>query len=356
MKKRSLIAKCLTLAMVFALMVPVPVAAKSAKGGKLVKSVTEYTYQESSGRWKATSKENFKYDKKKNPVTFETIYYNEYFLGVPVSGTKTVTTAKYKYKGKSPKSMKQKDGAGKVIETRKYKKGRVVSITSSKKTSTEAKDEVTGAFKGDNIKSGSSVTKIAYNKKGLIKSETISSANSETYVDASQSNSSNGTDVYTYAVTHKKGIPSYILSNYSYIDTYTDPTVTRSYQQNADGTWTSIYNGVPESGKDDTITNRYTKFNKNGLAIEYGYIETVTATGAQTVFPQYKFVYKSKKGKVSQAIIYDLDTDPTTGVVKKETPETMYKFKYNKTKISKARYFKMVNDEMDYGNVEFYWY
>ena len=51
MKLKRWLSRALVLAMVVALMIPVPVAAKGGSG-KLVKSVTVYSLQD-SGRWEA---------------------------------------------------------------------------------------------------------------------------------------------------------------------------------------------------------------------------------------------------------------------------------------------------------------
>ena len=78
MKFKRWLSKALVLAMVVALMIPVPVAAKGG-GGKLVKSVTTYQYEQlksGAGRWKATSQQTFKYDKKNYPVELGRISYN----------------------------------------------------------------------------------------------------------------------------------------------------------------------------------------------------------------------------------------------------------------------------------------
>lgn len=316
--------------MVVALMVPMPVLAKGKSGGKLVKSVESYSYQP-SGRWKAESKRTFKYDKKKNPVEFGTIDYDgQTFLGVPVGGTKTVTTAKYKYKGKTPKSAKFKNGAGKIASTRKYKKGRVVSMAFSQNTSNEDWDWVEAAdgtetkvYKGDDVSTETSIVNVAYDKKGLATAYASAYARSTTYADGTAPYNSSYNTNETYTNVQKKGIPSLILT-----------------------AWTHV-SGTSTTPDTDTF---YDKFNSKGLVVESGYISKTNGAYIPTTIIQYSM----KKGKVSQAVVYDVDANEA-GAITKTTPETLYKFKYAKTKISKARYFKMVNSFVG-ANAFFAWY
>lgn len=362
MKLKKWLSRTLVLAMVVALMIPVPVAAKGGSG-KLVKSVTRYSYQEASGRWKAVSQSAYKYDKKNYPAEFEDTIYDGWFLGVPVSGDKKVTTAKYKYKGGSPKSAKFKDGAGKVYQIRKYKKGRVVSITNSSMTSderTEMKDG-TEVFKGDDVYANAGTTSVAYNKYGLATSMVSTDLDSNKYVSGSAYSESNATS-YLFALTQKKGIPSMIIesSASNEAEAYTDSTdASNSYsyqkQTNADGTYTEIYNGETTSGKNGSVTKWYSTFDKNGLVVESGRISIDTATGAQKIFPTTRIVYSKKKGKVTQAIRYSLTTD-SNGVVTKTTPSTLYKFKYAKAKADKVRYMSMVNSFIGAAAGYFAWF
>ena len=346
MKLKRWLSRALVLAMVVALMIPVPVAAKSSGGGKLVKSVTVYDYQKASGRWKAISQDSYKYDKKNYPVEIGETTYTEWFLGVPVNGNKKVSTIKYKYKGKSPKSAKVKDGSGKVVSTRKYKSGKVVSIASASMTSDEVTDWVgdTEVFKGDNVYASNGTTNISYNKSGLAVSTTYAGANSEKYVSGSADAGTNNNTNF-YAITHKKGVPSLIIR--SNANGYTSSSVSAggssssSYQRNADGTWVRVNNGVTTYGKTD-VTNYYSTFDKNGRVVEEGEIDIDSTTGLQKIFPTYRYVYSVKKGKVNQVVGYSLETNEY-GVVTKITPDTLWQFKYTKAKASKVRYLSMIN-------------
>ena len=330
MKMKRWLSRGIVLAMVVALMVPMPVLAKGKSGGKLVKSVERYTYQP-SGRWKAESKQTFKYDKKKNPVEFGHISYGDQtFLGVPVGGTKTVTTAKYKYKGKTPKSAKFKNGAGKIDSTRRYKKGRVVSIAYSQRTSDEDYTWVenpdgteTKVYKGDDVSAESSIVSIAYDKKGLATAYASAYAENTTYADGSTPYNYSSSTNETYTNVQKKGIPSLILTAWSHVSGTSTTPDTETY---------------------------YDKFNSKGLVVERGFISKTNGAYIPTTIIQYSM----KKGKVSQAVVYDVDANEA-GAITKTTPETLYKFKYAKTKISKARYFKMVNSFVG-ANAFFAWY
>ncbi|MBR2540897.1 MAG: hypothetical protein IKE85_08780 [Mogibacterium sp.] len=355
MKLKRWISKAIVLAMVVALMAPMPVAAKAAKGGKLVSSVTESTYLPNGG-WKTQSKDTFKYDKKGYPTTFEYINYHSYFLGIPVGGSKSVTTAKYKYKGKTPKSMKMKDGAGFVTETRKYKKGRVVSIDSTDLTSNETYD-ANGAYKSS-VESYAYTGNVSYNKSGLATAETYN--RTQEYRDEEgklTSEKSHGT--YNYIVIHKKGVPSYILRQgaWGYTETYADGT-SYAYEETADGAWSSTSNGKTETGVDDETRSYYTKFNNKGLAIEKGYIDTNHKTGVQKTYPTQRTDYVMKKGKVTEAIVYNVETKEENNVVTvtKVTPRTKYNFKYAKKKVGAVRYLSMINDLVGGDNGFFAWY
>ena len=344
--------------MVVALMIPVPVAAKGGSG-KLVKSVTVYSLQD-SGRWQATRQTTYKYDKKNNPSEIGNTRYTSWFLGVPVNGSKTVSTVKYKYKGKLPKSAKIKDGAGKVVSTRKYKKGRVVSIASTKLTSEErySYDAATDkeVFKGDEVSSSASNTSISYNKYGLATVVTETGNDATTPVAGMGTpTASNGTSVEACDVTHKKGVPSIIVSSFSRSGSNTDSDGTYSYQENADGTYTYVNNGVVTTGKDDVIYKNYSVFNGKGFVIENGQYKIDTKTGVQVPLPRERFDYVTKKGKVTQIVVYDLQTNDQ-GVVTKTTATTMYQFKYAKAKASKVRYLSMINAFAGTYGGEFFWF
>ena len=356
MKLKKWLSRALVLAMVVALMIPVPVAAKGG-GGKLVKSVTVYDYK-TSGRWEADYQTAYKYDKKNNPVELTTTNYYGHFLGVPTRGSKSVSTVKYKYKGKSPKSAKVKDGAGKVTSTRKYSKGRVVGITSANATSEETTqyDSATDTyvFKGDNITSTATNKTASYDKYGLATSYSYAySQNEQSASGATSADSDNETHFYT--ITQKKGVPSMIIDSEASGYAWSNASGSSSYQENADGTWTSTYNGVVESGKDTVLTQGYATFNAKGLVVEEGTITTDTTTGKQKVRPSKRYEYAMKKGKVTQAVKFSLTTN-ADGVVTKATPTQMYKFKYAKAKASKVRYLSMINYFVDCGTGFFAWF
>lgn len=343
MKNRRFVAKCLTLAMVLALLIPAPVAAKSS-GGKLPKSVTAYRYQTNTGRWLKDETVSYKYNKKNYPTRIETKSFGSYFLGVPMQASITVETAKYKFKGKTPKSMKLKNTAGVVIDTRKYKKGNLVSSTSKNQYSWTDEDD-NGNVIGESTSSTTSTVTIKYSKKGLPTTSAVA------YQSASSgSQPYSGVSNYAYTVTQKKGIPSEIKQfETSWVEG------TASGTDSPDGTYTYTENGVTETGKDSDVSYNYAKFNKKGFVVEWGRLRVNVATQAATYVPYYKVQYKTKKGKVTQATLIDVDANSQTGVVTKETPSRMFKFKYTKKNASKARYFKMVNTEIGYDSY-FNWY
>jgi hypothetical protein len=316
MKNRRLIAKLLSLAMIFALMIPAPVAAKSSKGGKLVKSVTEYRYNETKGRWEKALKTNYTYNKKAYPKEIKDTSYSGYFFGIPTDASVYVYTTKYKFKGKTPKSMKLKNPAGVVEQVRKYKKGRLTNVTSTSKSSWD--DD-----KGYEINNGA--TAISYNKKGLAVYEAGTSNGTSVY--ESGSSASTGTTARMFAVTHKKGIPSRIET------TYTSNS-------------TTTYSAGWEPDVESNTSRSYTNFNKKGLTIESGYFDSTT----QQPKANYIIQYKSKKGNVKTATVFMVKDNGTT------VPVRMYSFKYNKTKISKARYFNMINSIVGYHNAFFSWF
>jgi hypothetical protein len=195
MKLKRWLSRALVIAMVVALMIPVPVAAKGG-GGKLVKSVTEYSMRD-NGNWRAESKTTYTYDKKNYPVEIGEIEYSSYFLGMPVGGTKSVETVKYKYKGKSPKSAKVKDGSGNIVQTRKYKKGRVVSLANTRLTSTENYDYSGDkpVYRGENTRSKVWNETVSYNKYGLATGY-VYSGTSEYVPVAGTGTASNNTGTY----------------------------------------------------------------------------------------------------------------------------------------------------------------
>lgn len=299
MKNRRFVAKCLTLAMVLALMIPAPVAAKSSGGGKLLKSVTEYSdWNQSKNRWDHMTKYDYKYNKKNYPTEIKTTYYR-LVVGIPWDASQDVQKAKYKFKGKTPKSMKLKNTAGRLIDTRKYNKKGFLTQTTYSYSYTDDEGKVQGETRNATY---------SYTKKGM----PLASNRSWTETDDGKTESNGGSSTYT--VSQKKGIPSLIIE---------------SYTPNGSTTpWMS-----------------YTRFNKKGLATEGGYVEVDSATGAQKFEREWRVEYKSKKGKVTSATVFEAVDWDDNGNVTKEKPVSMYKFKYTKKKASKTRYFKMINDE-----------
>lgn len=299
MKNRRFVAKCLTLAMVLALMIPAPVAAKSSGGGKLLKSVTVYSeWNQSKNRWDEMKKYDYKYNKKNYPTEIKTTRYDLMF-GIPVDATQDVQKAKYKFKGKTPKSMKLKNTAGRLIDTRKYnKKG----LLTQRSYSFGYTDDQGKAY------SESEYATYSYTKKGLPLASNRSY--SETYDGKTESYGGSS----TYTVSQNKGIPSLIIESIT-------------------------------SNGSTTPWMTYTRFNKKGLATEGGYVEVDSATGVQKFERRWRVEYKSKKGKVTSATEFEAVDWDDNGNVTKEEPVYMYKFKYTKKKASKTRYFKMINDE-----------
>lgn len=321
MKMKRWLSRGIVLAMVVALMMPMPVAAKGGKaGGKLVKSVTEYSYQ--NNRWEKESKTTYTYDKKNNPAEITDTYYYNHVLGIPMGASNQVSTAKYKYKGKTPKSMKLKNTAGVVTETNKYKKGRVVNYTNK---------YVESYWKDDNteiVESTTSTGVVSYNKKGLAVS--LAKTSTTTYSDGRAPESTSGTTTYT--VTHKKGVPSLIVA--------AEPVTYEETTYDSEGNET----GTQKVTKTESS---YTKFNGKGLAVESGSVDSTTGA-----YKAYNVVeYTKKKGNIKQAVVYRVDSQ--TGA---KTPLRMYKFKYEKKKISAERYLNMMNSIIGYHNAFFSWY
>jgi len=326
MKLKRWLSRGIVLAMVVALMVPMPVAAKSGKaGGKLVKSVEYYSYNDgqdgkygtADDKYVPRTKKVFTYDKKNNPKEIKSYTYNSHFLNVPVSGSVSINTFKYKYKGKTPKSMKAMNNIGYVTATRKYKKGKVTSFNEVKGLSTSTREDGV-EVENSSKRSGS----VAYNKKGNITATcSVSSIIDEGVADGTTESNA------TYYVVQKKGIPSYIYATGNCKKTAADGTVDfKDYS--ADGGSYVTCNGkglVVQSGDYDKAENKYTA--------------------------DYNIQYVMKKGKVSEAIIYEV-------VDGKEEAVGKYVFKYGKTKISKQRYMNMINSFTVWGWSDdyFFWY
>lgn len=309
MKLKRWLSRGIVLAMVVALMVPMPVAAKSSAGGKLVKSVETYYISDDGAKWIPSSKTTYTYDKKNNPKEVKTLDYEKMiFDTIPISGSTTTTTFKFKYKGKTPKSLKVMNDVGRVTTSRQYSKGKVAKVYSD--YIDIVKDETTKAFV-DN--SEHYLNAYAYDKNGLVTVRSFVG----TYNDGtSEAN-------YTYFIQQKKGIPSYIFQSY------------------ASGKFTD------KAGKVETYpaekSGWYETYNGKGLAVQSGNFDA--ETGKYTA--RYTVQYVMKKGKVAEAVIFEF-------VDGKEKPLTKYVFKYNKTSVSKARYMKMINSFV--ADMPFFWY
>ena len=319
MKLKRWLSRGIVLAMVVALMVPMPVAAKSSKsGGKLVKSVTEYTINKDATKWIPSSKTTYTYDKKNNPKEIKTVNYSDLiFDTIPTWGYTTTETLKYKYKGKTPKSLKVMNDAGYVVESRQYSKGKVAKIYEDELDIT--KNEA-GAFV-DN--STHYLSAYAYSKNGL---PTVESNVTSFTKNSVSDGSSEGN--YTFFANQKKGIPSYIFKSYA-----------SGKKTEANGTVTTY--PAEKSGS-------YASFNGKGLMVQSGFYDAETNKYTAGTNVQYVM----KKGKVAEAIVFSVEDG-------KEKPVTKYVFSYNKTKVSKARYMNMVNDIVQgdwYDMIPSFWY
>lgn len=304
MKLKKWLSRALVLAMVVALMIPVPVAAKSSKGGgKLVKAVTYYDYNTSKGRFEAERKTSYAYDKKNNPNEIRTDYYDGSFFGLPTRASTDISTLKYKYKGKTPKSMTEKNAVGVITETRTYKKGQVVRKNWTSNWTEDVNGvEKAGCSTGD--------TYYTYGKGGFISE----SAGGGVEIQPDGTRTDNTYARAAYALTLKKDVPTFILTQYTL--------------------------------KDGTIMKNYAKCNDKGLVVEEGWVDT--KTGAPTA--TYVYNYTMKKGVVKTVVGYSINSE-----TKAPELDGMWKFDYTKTKTSKNRYCKMVN-ELVSTSVDFNWY
>ena len=320
MKLKRWLSRGIVLAMVVALMVPMPVAAKSSKaGGKLVSSYTEYSWNANSNRWEKQQKVEFTYDKKGNPTKTAYTNYGDHFLGVPTWQNTVTYTAKYTYKGKALKSMKEKNEAKSVTEKRKYSGGKAVNVMSTEYTS-----RFDSVKKIEKVTVKDENTAYTYNKNGLVISEL--EATNWTYNDGTQPEAEY--QAWTYAVTHSKGVPSLIQAI------------------NGGSSWNTVAEGQGQAAA-VTYPDFYSLFNGQGLVVEEGrYTDKGTKPEANRWVE-----YTVKKGKVTQAVVYETNDD--TGV--KEAVKRVT-FKYGKKSISKVRYLSMINDIVDTWNSEFNWY
>jgi hypothetical protein len=320
----------IVLAMVLAMMVPMPVMAKSdSNGSRLLKSVTYYDYNTKTNAYRVSSKTSFTYDKKGYPSEIKRVSYDDWFLGIPTSGDSALRYLKYKYKGSNPKSMTMANDAGFVTASRKYnKKGQVVGFADNDGVTTinavwdpKLEDYVYE----DNGKESSWKDNgtIAYDKSGLV--------SGSCYVGQSMDNGVKGNTVEenaTYYVTQKKGLPSYIYQsagNYKVTDN-TGKVV-----------WYADY------GKDG---GAYLTCNSKGLATLYGRYDA--KNNKYVVGGNIQLVMK--KGRVTEAVITYIDSKG------KETVEGKYVFEYTKTKISKQRYMNMINSFVTGWGDYFFWY
>ena len=334
-RMKSLLTKALILAMVICLLIPMPVAAKSkAKDGKLLKSVTYYDYNDSRKGFDKNQKTEYTYDKKNNPSEIKTTNFTTRW-GIPWSASFTIDKPKYKYKGSTAKTMKLKNSVGRVVDSRKYSKGK---LKSSSWTNNYKK--ANGGYYNSNGKES-----MTYNKKGFATkrvysynySEKTVYTNSSGAVTSTYSDNSSGTRITTYTITQKKKIPSFILAS----------QMSSSKWSDSDGDSGSYSSSEPDL--------YYTKFNKRGFVTESGYISVNSVTKAQTYHPEYKVKYKTKKGVIVKATVYSLTTNES-GTITKSVPESMYKFKYIKTKINPQRYYNMLNSIIGVHNAVFSWY
>ena len=86
MKMKKLIAKSLVLALALTMLIPTPTYAAS-KGGKLVKSVTEYSYNTSKNRWEKDYLSKYTYDKKGYPKEINNTNYYDHIMGIPMGAS-----------------------------------------------------------------------------------------------------------------------------------------------------------------------------------------------------------------------------------------------------------------------------
>jgi hypothetical protein len=286
--------------MVVALMIPMPVAAKSSAGGKLVKSVTTYGVDKTGQGWEFsdyyTDKVTYKYGKKNTPTEITYTNYTTY-LGVPVAGSSTTT--KIKYKGKTAKEY---DTAGFVNSKTTFKKGNAVSWSWEYKWSEKRKNAAGAVI--DWANQDASIGHASYFKNGLMKAQDRTDAGV---------NSDNDSYTYTensvYSWTQKKGVPSLMYAT----------TV-----ENGKDDWGRTYDGTPST--------KYAVFNTKGLVVEEGYV-----VDGKNV-PDKAYTYTMKKGKVDTVVVYDVDPE-----TKQPTPEKMMKFKYTNKSVSKTFNLKMMN-------------
>jgi hypothetical protein len=304
MKLKKWLSRALVLAMVVALMIPVPVAAKSSGGGKLVKSVTYYTVDGSGQGWEVARKVTYKYGKKNTPAEYTNTSYTT-FLGIPVRGDSDTYKVKY---GK--KSAKKYDTAGFVMGKDTFKGGNLVSWSSDSKWSEKRKNETTGAVT-DWAAFNATVGHASYFKNGLMKAED----STESYADSDNDNYAY-TENAVYAWTQKKGVPSMMVK------TSVKNGTEQFYDYYEDKVYVEKYDGKAKT--------EYAIFNAKGFVVESGNVED-----GKNV-PDTAYTYTMKKGKVDTVVIYSVEDG-------KPTPQRMMKFAYTKKSVSKTYNLKVIN-------------
>jgi hypothetical protein len=281
----------IVLAMIIAMMVPMPVAAASGKGTKQIKSYERYSYN-ANGVLQLREKVAYKYDSKGNVEETQISDGFSYFGPIAYGGTTTSVKFENKYKGKTLKSVTQKDAAGNVYRKETYKKGNMV-----KATETNFVDE-----KGT---VGNYVVSVSYNKKDLPTALVGSFARS----DAAYS----WTSTETFAFSTKKGLVR--AANIAEVFT----------SKSSDGTsYTS------------PVYRSYAYYNDKGLVTETG---TYNTKGVAV--PSQRYAYQMKKGRAVMATV--LNYDPEKGTW---STGSIYKFSYNNTNESKADYAYDVNSKL----------
>jgi hypothetical protein len=279
----------IVLAMIIAMMVPMPVAAASGKGAKQIKSVERYSYTD-TGILRLREKKAFKYDSKGNVEEVQTSSDFNYFGPIAYGGTTTSVKCENKYKGKTLKSVTIKDAAGNVAEKDTYKKGNCVKVAASN-------------FVDDKGTVGNYVANYSY-KKGFASAAIIN------YVRSDGTYSSSETQ--TYALSKKKGLVR--AANIVTVMTWKS-------NDGFSGTWTD---------------RDYAIFNDKGLITESGYYND-----KGVAVPQARYSYQMKKGRVAMAT--QIRFNETKGTW---STGNIYKFSYNSTSESKADYAYSINDKM----------
>jgi hypothetical protein len=283
------ISRGIVLAMIIAMMVPMPAAAASSKGGKKVKAVETYGYNE-NGVMQLREKISYKFDSKGNIEESQFTTDFSHFGPIAWGGNTTVTTFDNRYKGKTLKSVTAKDASGAVLYKDTYKKGHVVKSVSS-------------YFQNESGAVENTVSNYSYTKKGLPSAEiTYGAAN----------DGSSWTWSATYALSTKKGLVRAANINTAMTHKFSDGTT------------------------DSYADRRYAYYNDKGLVTEYGYYND-----KGVAVPWSRYSYQMKKGRVTMAteLVYDAAKGTwSTG--------NIYKFIYSSANESKADYAYDINYEL----------